>query len=145
MDSLQITKILEANPMTRKSFKGCLPRDMLKIPATFPASYIVNMDTSREEGSHWVAMFIPNRNEVFYFDSLKKDVPLGIDKFLKSFPKFKTNKFSYQSPFTQSCGLHAIVFIYHMSLGYTFEQYTNLLNSMYNTDLFVKTIVNKLV
>ena len=145
MDSLQIAKILEANPVTSRWFKGCLPSDMLSMPTNFPSSFVVNMDPIQKSGSHWVAVFIPNENEVWYFDSLNKDVPLPIDKFLKSFPQFKTNKYPYQSIFTSSCGLHAIVFIYYMSLGYTFERYINLLDSMSNTDLFVKTIVNKLI
>lgn len=145
MDSLQIEKILETNPVTRPWFKACLPSDLLSMPTNFPASYVVNMDSSRKEGSHWIGMFMPNKNEVFYFDSLKKDVPLSIDKFLRAFPRFKTNKFPYQSAFSETCGPHSIVFIYYMSLGYTFEHYTNLLNSIHDTDLFVKKIVNKLL
>ena len=116
MDSLQIEKVLEANPVTRQWFRGCVPSDMLLHPSSFPTSHVVNLDPSRKEGSHWIGLFVPNKNEIFYFDSLKKDIPQSINNFLKSFPKFKTNKIPYQSLFYETCGPHAIVFIYYLSL-----------------------------
>jgi hypothetical protein len=140
MDTLQITKILRSNPLTKRSFKQCLPIDHLNEPSTFPSSYVVNLDTSDESGSHWVAFYFLRNNLTLYFDSYGNPPPLIINN-----KNVKRNVNAYQSLEADTCAHHCIVFIYFISLGYSLEQYCKLLDSISNPDLFVQTFVQKLI
>lgn len=137
MDTLQVTRILRSNPLTSRSFKECIPIDHLREPSTFPSSYVVNLDSSDEEGSHWVVYYFLRKNNVLYFDSFARPPTLNIN--------VQRNIKPYQSIDANTCPHHCISFIYHISIGFSLNQYCRLLNSQNNPDLFVKQFVRNLL
>lgn len=147
MNTIQIEKILYESRITRRYFIGCFAAD--KIPKEiqkFPCSMVVNLDRATNEGSHWIAIYIRNQTTVYIFDSLLIPIlPVPIKTFLSQFPKQIKNKFPVQNPLSKECGQHCIVFLYFISLGYTYEKYLLILNSCPNPDEFVKSFVNKLI
>ena len=65
MWSTEIENILK----TSKNFLGCFPLDELPyFPQRFPATLIVNTDTSIGNGDHWLALVL-QKDKCFYFDS----------------------------------------------------------------------------
>jgi hypothetical protein len=149
MEGDQVAKILEANPVTKKNFRGCSPSDGLPSPSSlsYPAAFVVNLDPHNKKGSHWISIFAYGLNrEVLYFDSLALPINENIEEqFLKAFPKTRWNSQSYQSPLSNTCAHYCICFIYYISQGSTYDQFLKLLDSKYDTDLFVREIVNKMI
>lgn len=147
MDSTVIEKILNSNTRTSKIFRGCFPSDLLPQPSTlnYPAALIVNMDSHRFDGSHWMAIYAYGLNkEVYYFDSLALPIIPPIQIFLNFFPKIIKNSQVFQNPLTNTCAHYCICFVHFLSIGYTFAEFTHLLSRSYNSDYFVRYIVNKL-
>jgi len=84
-------------------------------------AYIVNLDDSAKPGSHWVAVwFIPDRREVFYYDSYGlKPENIHIIRFVKRNSMFKKyNDKIFQSHCAATCGQHCLYFLWHCVRGY---------------------------
>lgn len=149
MDNEQLTRILKRNPKMEKVYRGSFPCDDLPNPSSliYPAALIVNLDPSFFDGSHWIAIFAYGKGrEVIYFDSYA--IPPNIlinNDFLSYFPRVIRNKRAYQAFNTETCPLYCILFIYFLSIGYSFNYFIRLLENCYNSDLFVKDIINKLI
>lgn len=79
-----IQLIEAAKRLNLKDFKGVFMRDELKSmkPNRFECG-IVNLDSSSNEGTHWVCWF-KNKNNKIYFDSFGIQPPLEIVEYLKS-------------------------------------------------------------
>ena len=69
-------------------FRGVFMRDTLPAKAKRVECAIVNLNTSKEIGSHWVC-FVKIGKTRIYFDSFGQDVPIEIVKYLKSTKEFK--------------------------------------------------------
>lgn len=149
MEGDRVTKILEKNPVTRKIYRGCFPSNGLPIPSSlnFPAAFVVNLDPHKREGSHWVSVIAFGHNrEVLYFDSLALPISQTIDgQFLQGFPRTQWNSKTYQSPISTTCAHYCICFIYYISYGLNFDQFLKMLDSIHDTDLFVREFANKLI
>lgn len=149
MDGEQLSRILIRNPKMDAVFRGCFPCNELPDPITlkYPAALIVNLDPDFLEGSHWIALYAYGLGrEVIYFDSyaLPPNILINND-FLFHFPRVVRNKKQYQAFKTETCPLYCILFIYFLSIGYPFTYYIRLLDNCYNTDLFVRDMINKLI
>lgn len=145
---MQISRILDSNPLTARVFRGCFPSDRLPNSKNMhhPSGLVVNMDPHGMEGSHWVAMYIEgNGNELSYFDSLCLQPPPYLEQFMNAFPQRKRNQKSYQSPFANTCGHYCSCFLYFMSSGYSFPKFLQMLDANSSSDLFVKFVVNKMI
>ena len=69
MDDFTINKILLLNKVTKDSFIGVFSSDTLPSYAQ-TGYYVVNLDTSQQPGSHWIAIKISkNKCKNEYFDS----------------------------------------------------------------------------
>lgn len=149
METDLMNNILGENPLTRRIFKGCFPSDALPLPFSlkYPAALVANLDPSFLNGSHWIAIFAPGRErEIYYFDSFCFPLsPIIEAMFLSKFPKIVKNNKPFQSPKYKTCPNHCISFIYHMSLGYSLNQYCKILGLKYDADLFVKNFSNQLL
>jgi hypothetical protein len=127
-----------------------------------PISMIINLDPITEGGSHWIAMFITNKENIYCFDSFgslinciransskeneEKDFCLtgpndDIYDFLKSFKHITQNKNIYQSIFSNNCAHFCIYFIYSMSIGNTFEKTLETLDRLPDPNYFVQSFV----
>lgn len=54
-----------------KQFVGCFPQDKIHMKSGFQ---VLNVDTSKEKGSHWVAIFITSRT-CYVYDSFARPTP----------------------------------------------------------------------
>lgn len=109
---------------------------------------VVNTDRAHEQGTHWVAFFLPRMDTVYYWDSLAIASPpsKGIRDFLRGFDQVFKNYIRFQRVGSDLCGQYCIVFCYYISLGFSFNQFLSLMYRIRpNTDLFVYEFVNKLV
>lgn len=101
------------------------------------------MDNSNKPGSHWVAMFFPNRYTCYYFDSFGfEPVNKHIVKFLKNFAVVK-NEILFQSLLSENCGYFVIFFVHMCSKGYKPGYIKRHLLSKDNPDKYVVDYVNK--
>jgi hypothetical protein len=147
MDNNQITRILRAEPRTDRIFRGCFPLDRLPEPndIRYPAALVINLDTHNFAGSHWIGIYASGRREVCIFDSLALSTSPLLEEFLNGFQRRKRNTRPYQSITANTCGHHVISFIHYMSSDPILSHYLKVLNEQENPDLFVKSIVSKLI
>jgi len=130
----------EIDDMMRKrnSYAGTIPSDKIievigpKMAQEKPkkVSFIMNLDTSDEPGSHWVAILIdPKKQRIMYFDSFGRPPTDQVKADLKSLVsgygepfKFKWNQIKWQDVRTDTCGYHAMLFLENMMDGKSFQQ-----------------------
>jgi len=106
---------------------------------------VVNLDPARDEGSHWVAIYVQNSTTVLYWDSYALPVLEPIKEFLEEFKQVKYNTYPYQKLSTQVCGQYCIFFLYTISEP-NFPYVTKTLNrNVPNTDPFVSKFVKALI
>lgn len=127
MNTNQVNRVLERSPFTRRTYVGCFAAD--KIPSStyrhkYPYQMVVNMDTSRCFGSHWVAINVCSPTQVEYYDSLGDWPPPSphIHRFLQRFPQCVRNRRQWQSERSCACGKHAIYFLQQRCKGTTFAE-----------------------
>ena len=107
-------------------FLGVFASDELKHLKIieYPVSLIANLDTSKSDGSHWVAIRI-SKSKIELFDSLGfcpggwSRFPSEIMNFLKSHTALRKLSISptFQSPNTHLCGLYCIYFILYRRIA----------------------------
>jgi hypothetical protein len=102
---------------------------------------VINLDPVYESGTHWIALFAKNMEQLYYFDSYALPPNKIIGKYLENYKKVTRNKKSYQSVFSSVCGQYCIYFIYMLSLNLSFDELIKLLDNSINSDLFVKSFV----
>ena len=81
LSNFDISKI--AKHLEIPNFKGVFTRDQLPEKIGNRESGIVNFNTSKEPGSHWVAYFREGSKKI-YFDSFGQVIPIEIQKYLKT-------------------------------------------------------------
>jgi hypothetical protein len=107
----------------------------------YPVSLIVNLDISRLEGSHWIAISV-SRRSVEVFDSLGFNpglwgsYPLPIFKFLSCYSFSHNFHISpvLQPPYSLTCGLYCVYFIIYrqkFSFRHCISQFSSDLSENY--------------
>ena len=127
-DILKIAKYLEI-----PYFKGVFTRDQLPEKLENKESGIVNFNTSKEPGSHWVAYF-RDGNQKIYFDSFGQVIPTESQKYLKTreeyqnnLPVIQRNTDIVQEPNTVICGHLCLYVLDNLSKGLNFQEIINSL------------------
>ena len=128
-------------------FKGVYSLDEiknLKIQQR-PFSIVINLDYSDEPGSHWVALFVDEKNIAIYFDSF------GFPNFNEYFLNFLKinkintvycNRFHLQANYSKTCGAYCILFIKMCCNGFSFNEFIKLFsNNKEKNDLISIKIV----
>ena len=121
-------------------FRGVFMRDTLpEAPPCKLECGIVNFNTSKEKGSHWVCYY-KNRTLRIYFDSYGQITPLEVQNYLKTKRErrgvvgvIQRNTDIIQPINTNICG-HLCLFVLKAlaSEHWTFQQVLNKLNSNSN-------------
>ena len=121
------------------NFRGVFMRDSLPKVAHRKECGIVILNTSEQEGSHWVCYYKDTKNERIYFDSFGQVTLEEIQKYLKSKEEFEKGKAVIQRNTdvvqrvnTHVCG-HLCLFVL-TSLArehLTFQEVLNTLNDGY--------------
>lgn len=109
LTTLDIKRILR----NVKHFGGVYAIDQLPLVLKKPQSYIINLDPSYKEGSHWVAINFDIFGTANYFDSYGRAPDGNILTFIERFaPRGYTySKNKYQDDYSSSCGYFCIIFV----------------------------------
>ena len=97
-------------------------------------NFIINLDDSKGNGSHWVAIIV-NPEYCLYFDSYGAYPPKTLLKQLKIYKTIYYNKFIIQSLSSILCGFYCIAFLHYLQTNNNF----NIIDSYNN---FTKNFVN---
>lgn len=143
MDSETIERIIWSTQIGRKRFLGCFPSDKIPTTSRFPMSLIINEDPSTGKGTHWVAMYIKNKDTICYFDSYGKKPITLINNYLKNFKNIENNKVRFQSLLSQNCGYYCIYFVIFSCLNEAFKNIIHTFSNVLNPDMFVLYFVKK--
>ena len=95
-----------ADELKIKDFRGVFMRDILPSKINDIECGILNLDVSKNNGSHWVCYY-KNKDKSYCFDSFGLDPPLELQTYLSSnigLPTFQIQKFN-----THHCGYIGLV------------------------------------
>ena len=88
-------------------------------------AYVINLDGYHDIGTHWLTLYVNNKN-VTYFDSFGLEhIPKEIMKFIGT-KNIITNIFRIQAYDSIMCGYFCIGFINFMFKGNSLTDFTNL-------------------
>jgi len=134
-------------------FLGCFAEDELKSLQikSLPLSFIVNIDHSGLNGSHWILIRI-DRKRLEIFDPLGFNIRRWprIPYFLLDFlHKFSIRRKVYITreiqPFTSTlCGFYCIFFIYYRTFNSFFDCTRLFSNKLYKNDHILINLFNKI-
>ena len=103
--------------MKIKNFGGVYPKDKLRSNMIKSDHfYIINLDDSIGNGTHWTTFYCNNRNIIEYFHSYG----LKPIEFISKNYKYIYNSSQIQSYESRACGYYCLYFIYHRFNGFTF-------------------------
>ena len=115
MDTQEIDRILRTDPYTSCFYGGTFPIDLLPRPVLSNRLYVVNLDESTKNGSHWVQIGSLDCT-LTYFDSFgRPPPPTIIDKVEGSMVYCDIQ---VQSPLSQACGYHVLMVSLLEARGY---------------------------
>lgn len=144
MNSLQITQILQNNNLSKNIFRGVYPSNNIPSFYEYPYCLIANTDRYGEPGTHWIAIYVKDKDNAEYFDSFGEEPNKDISSYLNQFVNINKNKTKIQSIYDNSCGAHVIYYIIQKCQNKTLKNIIKELNSQYN-DSLVKLFVYKLL
>lgn len=101
-----------------KDFVGVFPLDKLPHHITPISRLIVNTDSHKLSGRHWIALSYENGGIVLAFDPFGWYYPPTLIARLHSNPSVQRviyNTTMFQSPLEKTCGLHCIRFLHDIS------------------------------
>jgi hypothetical protein len=138
MNTRQISSLLQSNPITRQSFVGVFPSDLLpKTPRKVkPCSYIANTQKHNQSGEHWVCFHFPQEGPAEFFDSYGFPPQQDFLKILGNLYRFSSSFFQF--PISSACGQYCIFFILQRCSG---KSMTEILNMFSTTDLLENDIL----
>ncbi|GFU90556.1 uncharacterized protein TNCV_2574891 [Trichonephila clavipes] len=117
MYASQIHRILSRDRDASRYFIGVFPSDEIPLPKE-RAILVANTDTRDQEGSHWLAMYIKDKNTLEFFDSYgfpPEMYGVHISKYAEQFTNVKWNKKSIQSLTSNVCELYCVYFLLKIS------------------------------
>jgi hypothetical protein len=115
-----------AKELKIKNFRGVFMRDTLPNKIKANECGVVNLDSIKNEGTHWVCYY-KDENEKYYFDSFGLDPPNEIQDYLGE--DILCSTFQIQELGTNYCGHLCLKVLYELNKGETFlDVILNLLN-----------------
>jgi hypothetical protein len=91
-----------------KNFRGIFMRDTLPTKINELESGIVNLDSIKNNGTHWVC-YLKNKDKSYYFDSFGLDPPLELLNYLNR--PIKLSTFQIQKFNTHHCGYYCLLIL----------------------------------
>ena len=122
MNTQEIDYVL-SNDHYSHMYAGVFPIDLLPDVLKPQQVYILNLDTSKEEGSHWVCLqTIGAPDTITYFDSFGSPPPLEIiPKLLRNGKNIVYSDIAVQSILSQYCGYHCLMVTLLMERNFTLK------------------------
>ena len=149
MNTEELLRSVLSDDVVRRTFGGVLPRDKLpkKILKDFPVSFIVNTDTGRGPGKHWVAFYLENRHYGEFFDSYgyrPEHLAKEFGTFLsKNVENWEHNRRKLQGDFSTVCGQYCLFFLHRRCRGYDVREIAEMFRKDTDAnDLMVNRFVN---
>ena len=123
MDTKQLESYMTKDPEIAKLYGGVVPKDMLPLRPPRPSLYIVNQDTSDKAGSHWIVVFIGDREQpAEYFDPLGKEPDKDFKKYLTCQSKsYMYNTQRCQNYMSNLCGHYCLFYCYFRARGHAMQ------------------------
>jgi len=121
MNALELIQVMSQDPKTRDKFCGVYASDTLpKVIENYPCGLIVNTDPQTEKGSHWLALYFPNREMAEFFDSYGNPPDFYQTNF-KNFLNSHSRQWTYnhrclQSLSSSMCGQFCVYFLINRML-----------------------------
>lgn len=117
-----------------KKVHGIFPVDKIHCDKPSGKFFIINTDPSYCEGKHWVSIYFPLNSLPEFFDSLGKSPSFYSNYILEFLIQNSAHGFVYnskhiQKPFSSSCGLYCLYFIYFRSKNYSYENILKKFNN----------------
>ena len=144
METKQLENLLQHHPATRHSFGGVLALDQLPIRAT-KTCYVINLDESREPGSHWVEVYFGRSGIGEYFDSYGlPPYPITIRNLLSdNSVTWKYNSKQLKDVRTTVCGQYCAFYLIMRSSGISMDRFiSQFSNSRFLTnDRYVRNFI----
>ena len=104
--------------MKIKNFGGIYAKDQLEsVMIKYNYFYIINLDDTIGNGTHWTAFYVDDNNRIEYFDSYGLKPPEIISDY-----DYIYNSSQLQSYESKACGYYCLFFIYHRSHGFNFYE-----------------------
>ena len=98
---------------------GIFSKDKLPAKGTCQGKYVINLQSSTDgNGTHWVALHMPDKTHGKYFDSFGLPPP---EEVLAICPDCEHNKTRYQALKSDACGWFCIYFLKPLPLQYFHE------------------------
>ncbi|XP_035211047.1 proteasome subunit beta type-5-like [Stegodyphus dumicola] len=100
MNSSEIHHILSRDPVSLRCYAGVFPCDKIPVIQNFPCALVLNTDKHDKEGTHWLAVYVINKQTLEFFDSYglpPEAYGEDITKFVKKYHNVHWNKTSFQS------------------------------------------------
>lgn len=147
MDTLESHKSLSKCLKKEKCFGGVFPKDKIKGCRRNKCGFIINIDSSSEEGEHWVALFINNKKGE-YFDSFglppfEKEIKIFIFRNCKKGCVYSSKQL--QSFESQTCGVYAMLFVLWGCKGKKFGAFLNLFSRNSNINDIATNVILKMI
>lgn len=131
MNTAEIDAILSFHSSTRPHYIGTFPVDLSPncvLPR--PSICIVNSDTSKSPGKHWLCFFLPDDalKSVEFFDSFgRKPKKYFFERFIAKNTKICVyNPHVIQNFNSFSCGMFVCLFALYRSLGFSMQSFCDL-------------------
>ena len=128
----QLCHLGRHKPHSANYFAGVFSSDRLPSHPVKdrPQGYIVNLDHHDQPGSHWIALWTDEHEDCTVMDSFgicltRYDPPTVFHWVIDQFDAFECNRYALQTVDSQACGLYALMFLVHMSMGGTLDTFTD--------------------
>ena len=143
MNTVQLTSLARSCPTSYRYFRGVYALDTIPSLLCAPSTYICNLDTSDNPGTHWISMYVPpDDSPVEYFDPYGLDAPSRLEKnFLH--PVYIFNQRSIQQPLSTVCGQYALYYIWQRPLHESMNKVLQIFDECYQ--YYNDCLVNSLV
>ena len=129
----QLRHLGRLHPHLAPYFAGVFASDRLPTRPVKerPQGYIVNLDPHHRPGSHWIAIWTDEYEDCTVMDSFGiplhlYDPPMVFDWLMEHYECFQSNGTPLQAVDSQACGLYALYFLVHMSVGGTLDSFLEL-------------------
>ena len=129
----QLRHLGRREPHLGPYFAGVFASDLLpKRPVRDrPQGYIVNLDTPDLPGTHWIAVWTTAEDECWVMDSfgipLYRYEPADLfDWLMNHYTDFEMNQYAFQTVDSLACGLYALMFLVHCSVGGNLDTFSDM-------------------
>ena len=146
MNTLQITKIIQNDSITKNQYLGTFAFDKLPQIVRYPSCLIFNTHKSNQSGEHWLAIYYNKNKSCYFFDSMGfHPNHYNITEYLKSTSTFFTyNKKQIQGIFSTYCGYYCINFLLTRSRNISLKEFFKYFDhSPKDNDLAIKALIVK--